>query len=160
MKNPDKFEQQTSGAYRLVLIIIALVVIILLGGIYLYNDPDLSYFKNSGQDSELVEAAGDMDEYNKVENGLHVRTGLIDAPGLMATVNNCTTCHSAKLVIQNRMSKERWISTIRWMQKTQNLWDLGDNEEVIVNYLVTNYPPKKKGRREVLTNIEWYELKK
>ncbi|MGB5820395.1 MAG: monoheme cytochrome C, partial [Saonia sp.] len=73
-------------------------------------------------------------------------------------VNNCTNCHSAKLVTQNRMNRERWIATIRWMQETQNLWDLGNNEEIIVNYLVTNYPPKKKGRREILTDIDWYDL--
>ncbi len=95
---------------------------------------------------------------HKIENGIHVRTGLIEAEGLMAVVNNCTNCHSSQLVIQNRMNKERWISTIRWMQRTQNLWELGDQEEVIVNYLVNNYPPPKKGRRQALTQIEWYKL--
>ena len=63
---------------------------------------------------------------DRIENGIHVRTGLIDAEGLMTVVNNCTTCHSAKLVIQNRMNKERWNATIQWMQETQNLWDLGE----------------------------------
>ena len=47
---------------------------------------------------------------------------------------------------------------IKWMQETQNLWGLGKNQEVIVNYLVTNYPPIKKGRRMGLTDIDWYEL--
>ena len=56
------------------------------------------------------------------------------------------------------MSEERWNATIRWMQETQNLWDLGPNQEIIVNYLVTNYPVEDKGRRENLTNIEWYDL--
>jgi hypothetical protein len=56
------------------------------------------------------------------------------------------------------MSTERWNATIRWMQETQNLWDLGGNQEIIVNYLVTNYPPKSKGRRLVLSDIQWYEL--
>ncbi len=93
-----------------------------------------------------------------IENGIHVRTGLIDAEGLMTVVNNCTNCHSAKLLTQNRMSADRWNETILWMQQTQNLWELGSNQEVIVNYLVTNYPPKKKGRRMILSDIEWYEL--
>lgn len=159
MKRFDEFEQQTRRSYRLVIVIIAMVVLVSVGAIYVFNDPDLSYFKNSGQKSESAEAPIDADGFNRIENGIHVRTGLIDAPGLMATVNNCTTCHSAKLIIQNRMSKERWISAIRWMQKTQNLWDLGDNEEIIVDYLVTNYPPKKVGRRAVLTDVEWYKLK-
>jgi hypothetical protein len=95
---------------------------------------------------------------NRIENGIHVRTGLIDDEGLMTVVANCTACHSAQLVTQNRMNEERWNATIRWMQETQNLWDLGDNQEIIVNYLVKNYPPVEKGRRENLKSIEWYEL--
>ena len=57
------------------------------------------------------------------------------------------------------MNTERWNATIKWMQETQNLWDLGKNQDIIVHYLVTNYPPTDKGRREILTNIDWYELK-
>ena len=95
---------------------------------------------------------------NKIENGIHLRTGLIGAEGLMTVVNNCTGCHSSKLLIQNRMSAERWNATIDWMQKTQNLGDLGENRAIIVNYLTTNYPAKVKGRRENLSNIEWYVL--
>ena len=159
MENPDKSERRTSGVYRLVIVIIAIVVIASIGAIYIFNDPGMSYFNSQNTEPGQEAVSENTDDYNKVENGIHVRTGLVDAPGLMATVNNCTTCHSAKLVIQNRMDKARWISNIRWMQKTQNLWDLGDNEEVIVNYLVTNYPPKKKGRREALAGIEWYKLK-
>jgi hypothetical protein len=45
------------------------------------------------------------------------------------------------------------------MQETQNLWDLGASEEVIVNYLANNYPPTKKGRRGNLAEVEWYVLK-
>lgn len=95
---------------------------------------------------------------DKIVNGIHVRTGFKDGEGLMTVVNTCTVCHSSKLVIQNRMNKERWNSTIKWMQETQNLWDLGENQEVIVNYLVKNYPILKKGRRDSLKDIEWYDL--
>ena len=56
------------------------------------------------------------------------------------------------------MNKERWAATIDWMQETQNLADLGLNEEIIINYLVKNYPPSKKGRRQALASIDWYEL--
>ena len=99
-----------------------------------------------------------VEDENKIENGIHVRTGLVDAEGLMTVVNNCTNCHSSKIILQNRMNAERWNATIKWMQQTQNLWDLGKNQDVIVNYLVTNYPPKSKGRRENLSKIEWYAL--
>ena len=101
---------------------------------------------------------GAEDELNRIENGIHVRTGLKDDEGLMTVVTHCTACHSAQLVIQNRMNKERWNATIRWMQETQNLWDLGENQEIIVNYLVKNYPPEEKGRRQNLKAVEWYLL--
>jgi len=129
-----------------------------LGIIYLMSDPTLSFFRGADTSQEYVQIETE-DDFDKIENGIHIRTGFKDAEGLMTVVNNCTNCHSAQLVIQNRMNEERWIATIRWMQETQNLWDLGKNEEIIVNYLVTNYPPKKKGRREILSNIAWYELK-
>ena len=96
---------------------------------------------------------------NRVENGIHIRTGLIAAEGLETVITNCTTCHSSKLVIQNRMGVAQWNATIRWMQKTQGLWELGENQKIIVDYLVTNYPPVEKGRRAALTNIDWYPLK-
>ena len=114
-------------------------------------DPNLTFFNSR----DIATTPVDED---RIENGIHVRTGFKDGDGLMTVVNNCTNCHSAKLVIQNRMNKERWDATIKWMQETQNLWDLGENQEVIVSYLVANYPPIEKGRRASLTNIDWYEL--
>mgnify|MGYP003630473209 CR=1 FL=1 len=95
-----------------------------------------------------------------IENGIHVRTGLIEAEGLQTVITNCTTCHSSKLIIQNRMGEEQWNATIRWMQKSQGLWPLGENQKVIVDYLTKNYPPVEKGRRPALTDIKWYNLEK
>ena len=114
------------------------------------------YFQSNKKPENML---GDQSiSSNEIENGIHVRTGLKDGEGLMTVVAHCTACHSAQLVIQNRMSKERWNATIRWMQETQNLWDLGESQEVIVDYLVKNYRVYSKGRRENLENIEWYEL--
>ena len=73
-------------------------------------------------------------------------------------ITHCTPCHSAELVTQNRMTREGWESTIRWMQETQNLWDLGENEAAILDYLATYYAPEEQGRRPNLEDIEWYEL--
>jgi hypothetical protein len=39
------------------------------------------------------------------------------------------------------------------MQETQNLWDLGANQEIIVNCLVKNHPPIAKGKRMTLTDM-------
>ena len=157
MEEHEKIRQGIRKIYRLFVGIFTLFVAVLLFIIYMVYNPDVFSSKNNVPEPEYV-VVPEEDEYDKIENGIHVRTGLVEAVGLTEVVNNCTNCHSAKLVTQNRMNKERWIATIRWMQETQNLWDLGNNEDIIVNYLVTNYPPTKKGRREILSNIEWYEL--
>ena len=128
----------------------ALASVLLLITIYY---PSLSF----GDSNTEVLAEVEIDE-DLIENGIHVRTGLKEAAGLMTVVNNCTNCHSAKLVTQNRMTEERWNETIKWMQKKQGLWELGDDQKIIVDYLVKNYPPQKKGRRMALTDIDWYEL--
>jgi len=129
----------------------ALLILLISAVFFLFQSESVS------TDSEPTQQA-DGDDWNRIENGIHLRTGLKDDEGLMTVVTHCTACHSAQLVIQNRMNKERWNATIRWMQETQNLWDLGENQEVIVDYLVRNYPPTEKGRRENLKDIEWYEL--
>ncbi len=95
---------------------------------------------------------------NRIENGIHLRSGLIVADGYKLVLNNCGGCHSHKLVTQNRADAAGWTETIRWMQKTQKLWDLGENEAPLVAYLAKYYGIKKKSRRENLKNIDWYEL--
>jgi hypothetical protein len=157
MEKKENFRAQVRSIYRLLTTLLVLFVLTAAGVLYLLSDPALTLFRGSESTQEYVEVVPE-DDFDKIENGVHVRTGLKDAEGLMTVVNNCTNCHSAQLVMQNRMNEERWIATIRWMQETQNLWDLGKNEEIIVNYLVNNYPPKNKGRREILNNITWYEL--
>jgi hypothetical protein len=154
MNTVEAFRVQIRKLYRLLMLFFALFVIA-GGGIvcYMYHPYGTGF--NSKSDSIAGFIAEDED---RIENGIHLRTGLVEAQGLMIVVNNCTNCHSAKLVTQNRMNTEGWNTTIKWMQETQNLWDLGDNQEIIVNYLVTNYPQIAKGRRMILTDIEWYEL--
>lgn len=148
MSNND-LSKGIRGTYRTLIVLSALILVVAIGSIYFFADSD----------TDLVEIEPLNEDPERIENGVHVRTGFVEAPGMQETINNCTSCHSSQLVIQNRMNKERWASTIDWMQETQNLWDLGANEEIIINYLVKNYPVSSKGRREALTNIEWYELK-
>ena len=155
MSKEEGFRKQVNKVYRLMVLLFSLFLI--TGGLLVYYTIDPSFFNFQSRSDTIVSIPVEEDE-DRIENGIHIRTGLIEAEGLMTVVNNCTNCHSSKIVIQNRMNTERWNATIKWMQETQNLWDLGKNQEVIVNYLATNYPPKDKGRREVLTNIDWYEL--
>lgn len=157
MSKDKQYDKDIKEAERLAYFAASLLIIAgLLLAIMIY-DPTLSMLENDNPVVEKTLVADELDE-DRIENGIHVRTGLIDAEGLMEVVNNCTFCHSAKLVIQNRMDAKRWDATIKWMQETQNLWELGSNQKVIVDYLVKNYPPIDKGRRENLITENWYEL--
>ena len=100
------------------------------------------------------------DDWDRVERGIHVTTGLIHTENFDIVRANCTACHSGKLIAQNRASREGWLQMIRWMQETQGLWDLGKNEVKILDYLATNYAPKKVGRRANINiaEVEWYIL--
>ena len=84
--------------------------------------------------------------------------GLIVDENYTLVEQNCGACHSLKLVTQNKASREGWKDIIVWMQETQKLWDLGENEPLILDYLAKNYANTKTGRRLNLDNIEWYEL--
>lgn len=87
-----------------------------------------------------------------------LKSGFVNDIGVSQVIQNCTQCHSSKLVTQNRLNKTGWEASIKWMQETQNLWDLGKNEERIVNYLAKNYAPETEGRRANIEVAEWYEL--
>jgi hypothetical protein len=92
---------------------------------------------------------------NNIESGsdLHLDENMLLVKG------QCTGCHSTKLITMNRFTREGWQDKIRWMQKTQNLWDLGEAEPAILDYLTKYYSPEPKNdRRANLENIEWYNL--
>lgn len=96
----------------------------------------------------------------EVVDGIHVQTGLVYAEGFDIVRGTCTACHSAKLVTQNRATREGWAHMIDWMQETQGLWDLGKNEAIILDYLAKHYAPKAVGRRANLDleAVKWYVL--
>ena len=75
-------------------------------------------------------------------------TGLLRLDGWELVRAQCTLCHSADLITQQRGSRERWLSIIRWMQATQNLWAFPpDTEARILDYLARAYPPAQGYRR-------------
>ena len=108
--------------------------------------------------AEPATAAGSAAPDSLVVNGVHVPTGLVADEGYLLVQNNCGGCHSLDLVKNKRASREGWLSTIRWMQQTQGLWDLGSNEKPMLDYLARNYAPEDMGRRKQLTDIQWYKL--
>lgn len=110
---------------------------------------------NARQNAEEEEA-----NWDKVVNGIHIRTGLYDDPDLQIIIASCTSCHSAKLVTQNKATREGWKGMIKWMQATQGLPDLGKYEPTILDYLAKYYAPSNTGRRKNLdvASIEWFVL--
>jgi len=98
--------------------------------------------------------------WDRVVNGIHIRTGFHDDPDLKTVISACTSCHSSKLITQNKATREGWKSMIVWMQATQGLPDLGKSEPVILDYLAKYYAPTETGRRKNLDvdEIEWYVL--
>jgi hypothetical protein len=74
-------------------------------------------------------------------------TGLVIGEHYEIVRAHCTACHSGKLVTQNRMTRENWLTTIRWMQKSQGLWPLGAQESKILDYLELHYSPIESSRR-------------
>jgi len=152
------------------LINITIVLCFLVFGYVVLEKQIHEYLNKPGySDEELLEATKKRDiklrqerneNWDLIEKGIHVKTGLIADENLQIIIANCTSCHSAKLLTQNRATREGWKSMIKWMQETQGLPDLGAKEPKILNYLAKHYAPKEVGRRANL-NIEateWYIL--
>lgn len=86
-------------------------------------------------------------------------TGLIVDENLYMVKAQCTNCHSTKLIIANRFTRDGWKQKIRWMQANHNLWELGDAEKPVLDYLEKNYSPTVSvARRAPLKDVKWYKL--
>ena len=94
----------------------------------------------------------------EVVDGIDVMTGFVAEGDYRIVKANCLGCHSSKLILQNRATREGWEEMIRWMQETQKLHDLGPMEDKILDYLASYYAPKKEGRRKTLEVEEWYVI--
>lgn len=93
------------------------------------------------------------------QQSMDAETGLIVDQGFAAVKAECTVCHSAKLITQNKATRQGWLETIRWMQNTQGLRQLSaETEQEILAYLAKNYPPEQKRRRANPVIENWYWL--
>ena len=151
MNNLSEKEKEVIDKINRKLTTLLLVLGAFLGGIWLLLYPPTFLQEPS---VKLAEAPVE----DAVENGVHLATGLIAQEGFELVQQNCGGCHSYKLVTQNKNTREGWLETIRWMQETQKLWDLGENESPLLDYLAANYGPEETGRRKQLVITEWYEL--
>ena len=85
-------------------------------------------------------------------------TNLVIDDRLTLVKAHCTACHSSKLILQSHLTRDSWRQKIRWMQRTQKLWDLADSEPVVLDYLAKYYGPEDRsfdGRRLPLPKQTW-----
>ncbi len=84
-------------------------------------------------------------------------SGLIIADGYEDVRNNCLACHSSKLITQQGMNREGWLTSIRWMQKKHGLWQLDSTTEAsILSYLASYYnAPPALGIRRPPLEVVW-----
>ena len=71
--------------------------------------------------------------------------------GKQEVEENCTTCHTAKLILQQRMSRKRWDETITWMQEKQGLWNLQPSlRKKILDYLSLHFGPQNPSPADIV----------
>jgi len=165
-------EYSTASLWRQFMVLLNFVVLLaLLFFAYLLLEDQIDDYINRPQytEEQLEELSkrrafkkreSEKDNWDLVKNGIHVRTGLKADPNLKLIIGSCTSCHSAKLITQNRATRQGWKNMIVWMQETQGLTKLGANEPIILDYLAKHYAPKEVGRRQNLDlkEVEWYIL--
>lgn len=62
--------------------------------------------------------------------------GLPEANGREEVFFACSTCHSIKLVLQQRLSRDDWDETLEWMVEEQGMPPLdSDRRERVLDYL-------------------------
>jgi hypothetical protein len=161
-------EDLLKGLIKISKAVLGIVVLLLVGtGMVIYlllADRPTDSVAQAPPGAEAVETkvvpATAVADAPKIVDGKDVLTGLLAGEGLLEVKANCLSCHSAKLITQNRFTRAGWHAKIVWMQETQGLWDLGENEPFILDYLAEHYASEARAsRRQPLTNIEWYELK-
>lgn len=78
-------------------------------------------------------------------------TGLVVDQGWELVRANCIACHSLRLVTAQRATRQTWLDLIRWMQRTQNLWQFqAEDEASMLDYLAKHYHPEPSRRRAAL----------
>lgn len=125
----------------------------LIAAFILYGLAHPEFFQKKETAETQIEAP-----IEEIVDGVDLTSGLVAEGDYLLVKTTCTACHSGKLVTQNRATREGWEEMIRWMQATQKLWDLGETEGPILDYLAEHYSPEYQGRRANLVVEEWYEI--
>lgn len=148
-----RFYRKISLMIRFILLYFTVGMVILL--LYFFNISIPPILNNGKSDYPVTKS--EMDE---VVDGIHTGTGLKYDAHIVLIQKHCLSCHSSAIILQNKGDKERWKNIIVWMQEKQNLWDLGDDEPGILEYLSSHYKAEFTGRRQGIdiSSIEWYDI--
>ena len=66
---------------------------------------------------------------------------LPDGPGKAEVEASCYACHSADLIVQQRLTEKQWIASVEKMAR----WGASDvNKEVMVKYLSRHFGPSNR----------------
>lgn len=105
----------------------------------------------TGDQPSSEKSAGESETVVATEPEIDPVTGFKMTGDWELVRGNCTACHSARLITQQRGSPQQWLTMIRWMQKKQNLWQFDPGtENRIIAYLSENYPPEAARRRAAI----------
>ncbi len=156
-KNTNEIDAVVKKVNRQMSVLSWVMVFMVIGVlVIIFGQPLIS--SNGSLQETMTVAADEDDDFYEIVDGKEVSSGLIVGENWELVKTHCTSCHSAQLITQNKATKEGWDHTIKWMQESQNLWDLGDDHEGVVEYLATYYGPGDSGRRSQLVVNEWYEI--
>lgn len=126
----------------------------IIGSVLFLSMQDVMQLKENIQPKSLTSYVVDTLKMD-AESGMYLDDNLFMVKA------QCTVCHSTKVITQHRYSRETWLEKIRWMQTYHNLWDLGETEVTVLDYLEKYYGPETVvSRRKPLTDIKWYMLEK
>lgn len=66
--------------------------------------------------------------------------GLPQTEGVDTVFSNCTYCHSAAIIMQQRMPPSQWDYTLNWMVEKQGMPELEpEDRKVVMNYLIQHF---------------------
>ncbi|MSN96063.1 cytochrome C [Campylobacter sp. FMV-PI01] len=83
-------------------------------------------------------------------NEIDLESGLKIDDGWDIVAANCIACHSANLITNQKATKQGWLDIIRWMQRSEGLWELDpEMENTIISYLAKNYGNKFETRKRL-----------
>lgn len=85
--------------------------------------------------------------------------GLPPGPMQKKATTACTECHSAEIILQQRLSRAAWNKEVEKMVKWGALVDFNDRE-ALIDYLSSNFPADKPAYTASRNSVRTIKLKR